>query len=187
MTDSTLTTTQKREAIKIAKRKVQLAQEGLIAAFTREVLEGTLAAPEAQKAYKAYKALLDKAENATKLANAGRKAWYDSMDIEENRYGLRNDARIRVDKNKVYVVHKDAASVQSASARRHNRVNKPSVDDVIETLEHVALARPLVDKLEALSEFIDVELPTDMWLTTVDAYGALSDIDLTITSIIRSN
>lgn len=181
MPDNTMTATQKREAIKIAKRKVQLAQEALIADFTREVLRGEQVSIEAHKAYKAYKKLLDKAETATQLANTARKAWYASMGMEDDRYG--RNTRTRIDGDKVYYVHRDAAIIQSASQRRHNRVNKPSVDEVIASLQHVDLARSLVNRLEALQEFIDVDLPTDMWLSTTDAYKALTDIDAIIADI----
>ncbi len=183
MTDSTLTTTQKREAIKIAKRKVQLAQEGLIADYTRKGLEGTLASAEAQKAYKRYKALLEKAESATTIANTARKGWYNTMGMDDDRYSRGTNVSVR--EGKVYVVPKDARNIEAASIRRHPRRTKPSVDEVIESVRQYPSARGLVDRLEALQEFIEIELPTDMWLTTTDAYKALTDIDAVITGIIN--
>ena len=184
MTDSTLTTTQKREAIKIAKRKVQLAQEGLIADYTRKGLEGTLASAEAQKAYKAYKKLLEKAEAATSLANTARKGWYNIMGMEDDRYN-RYNGNVVVREDKVYLIAKDARNIEAASMRLHNRRTKPSVDEVIESLRKYPSAWSLVDRLEALQEFIEIELPIDMWLSTSDAYNALADIDVTIIGIIE--
>ena len=184
MTDNTMTATQKREAIKIAKRKVTLAQEGVIADFTRKGLEGNLAPVEAQKAYKAYKKAQDKADILTRLANAARKDWYNSMGMEDDRFN-RYNANVVVREDKVYLIDKDARNIESASMRLHNRRTKPSVDEIIETLRKYPSAYSLVDRLEALQEFIEIELPIDMWLSTSDAYNALADIDVTIIGIIE--
>ena len=183
MTDSNMTATQKREAVKIAKRKVTLAQEGLIAKFTREVLHGEVASPEAQKAYKAYKRALDKATEAKRLADDALKLWYFAMGMTPSRYA--NDTRHRIIDGKVHLIPSDARNIEGASLRPHNRRTKPSVDEVIESLRKYETARPLVDKLEALQEFIEIDLPTDMWLSTTDAYKALSDIDATIAGILN--
>ena len=182
MTDNNMTATQKREAVKIAKRKVTLAQEGLIERFTRAQLEGDLASPESQKAYKAYKKALDKTTAAKALADDALKVWYYTMGMTPNRYA--NDSRHRIRDGKVYLIPSDARNIEAASLRRHNRRTKPTVDEVIESLRPYPTARTLIDQLEALQEFIEIELPTDMWLSTTDAYKALSDIDATIAGII---
>ena len=182
--DNTMTATQKREAIKIAKRKVTLAQEGLITEFTERALDGEPVTKSAQAAYNRYKALMSKEEAAKALVATARKEWYAEMGRNEERGRYNNDAGVSVRNGKVFLLPADARSIEAASMRRHPRKTKPSVDEVIETLRRYRTAAPLVGKLEALQEFIEIELPTDMWLSTTDAYKALHDIDAMIAGII---
>ena len=184
MTDN-LTTTQKREAIKIAKRKVDMAIDGVLKDCKLDAAEGKVAPPEVQKAWKALRRA-EKAEAAlAKRTSVARQDFYESRGYERSRHG-HNSYRVSqghiVDGDKVRILHKGASPV-SHVFRGTGRAMPPR-KRIIEGLEDIEFAQPYLDRIYELTEFIEVELPADMWLTTTDAYKALMDLDARIAGII---
>ena len=183
MTDN-LTATQKREAIKIAKRKVERAIDGVLKDCKLDAAEGKVAPPEVQKAWKALRRA-EKAEAAlAKRTSVARQDFYESMGYERRSAG--NTYRVSqghiVDGDKVRILSKGASPV--AHAFRGNGRNAPPTKRILENLENIEFAQPYLDAIYELTEFIEVELPADMWLTTTDAYKALSELDARIAGII---
>jgi len=184
MTDK-LTVTQKREAIKIAKTKVDMAIDAILKDCKLDAAEGKFASPEVQKAWKA----LRKAEKAEKAladkTSVARQDFYKSMGYESrSKHSYRVQQGHIIDgEDKVRILPKESNMVLHAFRGRTN--TPPSRKRILEGLEDIAFAQPYLDTIYELTEFIEVELPADMWLTTTDAYKALNDLDARIAGIIE--